>query len=286
LLTFNPLQTKNLVGVGLRQPHYAYVLENNPPLGLVEVHSENFFMKGGPALQLLDKICELYPLSLHGVGLSLGSAEGLDQIHLNRLKECIQRFSPFLVSEHLSWSRVQGIYLADLLPLPYTEEAMAVLIRNIDHAQSFLGREVLIENPSSYFEYKESTYSEIDFLVTLCQRTGAKILLDINNVYVSASNHGWNAVSYLNAIPSSLVGEIHLAGHSLKTFEDGAELLIDDHGASVSNEVWVLYEQAIESGICTPTLIEWDTDVPPFDILMKEADKAQSLLYKKKVAYG
>lgn len=286
MFTFNALQTKDLVGVGLRQPHYAYVLENNPPLGWLEVHSENFFMKGGPALQMLNKVCELYPLSLHGVGLSLGSAEGLDQTHLSRLKECIQRFSPFLVSEHLSWSRVQDIYLADLLPLPYTEETMAVLIQNIDHAQSFLGREILIENPSSYFEYKDSTYSEADFLVTLCQRTGAKILLDINNVYVSASNHGWNATSYLNAIPSSLVGEIHLAGHSLKTFEDGTELLIDDHGASVCNEVWTLYEQAIARGICAPTLIEWDTDVPPFEILMREAARAQSLLQKKELAYG
>lgn len=286
MLTFSPLKTETLVGVGLRQPHYAYILENNPPLGWVEVHSENFFMKGGPALQLLDKICELYPLSLHGVGLSLGSAEGLDPTHLKKLKECISRFSPFLVSEHLSWSRVQGVYLPDLLPLPYTDESLRLLTQNIDHAQSFLGREILIENPSSYFEYKDSTYSETDFLITLCQRTGAKILLDINNVYVSASNHGWDATDYLNEIPSLLVEEIHLAGHSLKNFEDGTSLLVDDHGACVCDEVWALYEKAIQNGICAPTLIEWDTDVPPFEILMKEAKKAQNLLQKKEETYG
>lgn len=286
MLAFNPLKTESLLGIGLRQPHYAYVLEHTPPVGWFEVHAENFMMKGGPALQFLDRICEIYPLSLHGVGLSLGSAEGLDQSHLQKLKECIDRFSPFLVSEHLSWSRIQGVYLPDLLPLPYTDEAMAVLTQNIDHAQSFLGQEILLENPSSYFEYEGSTYSETEFLITLCQRTGAKILLDINNVYVSASNHGWSAIDYLNEIPSSLVREIHLAGHSVKTFEDGTSLLVDDHGACVCDDVWALYEQAVENGIYAPTLIEWDTDVPPFETLLKEANKAQLLLQKREVAYG
>ena len=280
------LEYQKIVGVGLRQPHYSYVLENKPNLGWFEVHPENFFMKGGPALHFLEKIRQDYSLSLHGVGLSLGSAEGLDQAHLVKLKQSIERFSPFLISEHLSWSRVQEVSFPDLLPVPYTQETLAIFNRNIDQAQSFLGREILIENPSSYLEYKSSTFSEVDFLTSLCQASGAKILLDLNNVYVSSSNHGWDPHTYLNAIPPHLVGEIHLAGHSLKTFDDGTKLFIDDHGSSVCDEVWELYEQAIQRGIYAPTLIEWDAEIPPFEILMKEAIKAQAYYQKRKVKYG
>jgi uncharacterized protein len=281
-----PLNSNDLVGVGLRHPHYSYVLEHKPPIGWFEVHSENYFMKGGPALQLLDKICEDYSLSLHGIGLSLGSADGLDKKHLTRLKELIERFSPFLVSEHLSWSRVNETYFPDLIPLPYTEETFTLMAQHIDEAQTFLEREILIENPSSYLEYKDSIFSETDFLTSLCQKTGAKILLDINNVYVSSFNHGWDVSSYVQAIPPELVGEIHLAGHSLKTFEDGSVLRVDTHSSCVCDEVWDLYHQAVQQGIHVPTLIEWDEDIPDFGVLMKEASIAQSYLEKKRVAYG
>ncbi len=274
----------NLVGVGLRHPHYSYILENKPSIGWFEVHSENYFMKGGPSLQFLEKIREDYPLSLHGIGLSLGSAEGLDLNHLSQLKDLIHRFSPFLVSEHLSWSVVQGTYLSDLLPVPYTEETLACFAQHIDEAQTFLGREILIENPSSYLEYKESTFSETDFLTSLCQKTGAKILLDINNVYVSSFNHGWDASAYLQAISPSLVGEVHLAGHSRRTFEDGTVLRVDTHSSRVCDEVWELYDQAIQRGIYAPTLIEWDVDIPEFEVLMEEAKAAQGYLQQKKVA--
>ncbi len=276
---------KNLIGVGLRQPHYSYVLENKPPIGWFEVHSENFLMDGGPSLQFLDKIRQNYPLSFHGIGLSLGSAEGLDEAHLRRLKECLKRFSPFLVSEHLSWSRVGGIHFPDLLPLPYMDETLNFLVRNIDHVQAVLGQEILIENPSSYLEYNESMASEAEFLTHLCQRTGAKILLDVNNVYVSSLNHGWDAKAYLNTLPPSLIMEVHLAGHSLKTFEDGSTLLIDDHGSSVCAEVWELYHHALLRGVEAPTLIEWDTNIPSFEVLFKEAERVNEYLMERSSPY-
>ena len=277
---------KNKIGLGLRHPHTQYVLENKPAIGWFEVHPENFFMKGGPALQMLERICEDYPLSLHGVGLSLGSAEEIDSFHLVQLKVLIDRFSPFLVSEHLSWSRVQGQYLPDLLPIPYTEESLEIFARHIDQVQNVLGREILIENPSSYFEYEVSCLTETDFLTALCQRTGARLLLDINNVYVSSMNHGWDPSSYIGSIAPALVGEIHLAGHSQKTFEDGSSLLIDTHSSHVCEEVWALYSMANHLGMEGPTLIEWDTDIPEFEVLMGEAKIAESHAKEKKVAHG
>lgn len=280
------LNSEKLVGVGLRYPHYSYVLENKPPVGWLEIHPENYFMKGGLSLSFIDKVCEYYPLSLHGVGLSLGSAEELDKDHLMKLKNLIERWSPFLVSEHLSWSRVQSVYLPDLLPFPYTDEAFAIFARHIDETQTYLGREILIENPSSYLEYKASTLSEVEFLTALCKQTGAKILLDVNNVFVASSNHGWDAKAYINAVPPEYVGEIHLAGHSLKTFEDGSTLRIDTHSAHICDEVWDLYDLAVQKGIRVPTLIEWDEDIPEFEVLLKEAQTAQSYLDKRKVAYG
>ena len=286
LVNLKPSNSHDLVGVGLRHPHYSYVLENKPPLGWFEVHSENYFMKGGPALHFLERIREEYPLSLHGIGLSLGSADGLDKNHLRRLKDLIYRFSPFLVSEHLSWSRVNETYFPDLIPLPYTEETFSLLAQNIDEAQTFLGREILVENPSSYLEYRDSIFSETDFLASLCRKTGAKILLDINNVYVSSFNHGWDAGAYIRAISPEFVGEIHLAGHSLRTFEDGSVLRVDTHSSCVCDEVWALYHQALQQGIRAPTLIEWDEEIPDFEVLMQEAITAQGFLEKKEVAYG
>jgi uncharacterized protein (UPF0276 family) len=269
---------EKLVGVGLRHPHFSYVLENKPGVGWFEVHSENFFQKGGASPAFLKEIRDNYPLSLHGVGLSLGSAEGLSLTHLEKIKQLIDRYSPFLVSEHISWSTVNGVYLPDLLPVPYTAETLDILTRNIDQAQTALGCEVLIENPSSYMEYKTSTYTEVDFLKTLCKRTGTKLLLDINNIFVSASNHGWDASSYIKAIPSNIVGEIHLAGHGMTTFDDGSQLRVDTHGSHVCDEVWDLFSQAVGQGIRVPTLIEWDADLPDFEILHNEAKKAEAYL--------
>ena len=250
-MTLDLLKTEERVGVGLRQPHYAYVLENKPAVGWFEVHSENFFGEGGPALMLLEKIRADYPLSFHGVGLSLGSGEGVDKAHLHTLKKRIDRFS-----------------------------------QHIDETQTYLGREILIENPSSYLEYKCSTFSETDFLSTLCRTTGAKILLDINNVYVSAFNHGWDPRAYLQTIPSELVGEIHLAGHSVRTFAEGSTFLIDTHSTNVCEEVWALYQQAMQQGICAPVLIEWDEDIPDFATLKAEALKAESYLSQERKDYG
>ena len=232
------------------------------------------------------KIRQDYPLSLHGVGLSLGSAEGVDKDHLMRVKTLSERFCPFLLSEHLSWSRVQGLYLPDLLPIPYTEESLRIFSQNIEETQTFLGREILIENPSSYIEYKDSTLTEPEFLKALCQKTGAKLLLDLNNVFVSSQNHGWDAIAYLKALPRSLVGEIHLAGHSLKTFEDGTVLRIDDHSSAVCDEVWDLYAHLIQEGSQSPTLIEWDEALPTFEKLMEEGEKARSYIDPRRVAYG
>ena len=280
------LESEKRVGVGLRQPHYTYVLENKPAVGWFEVHSENFFGEGGPALMFLEKIRETYPLSFHGVGLSLGSGEGIDKAHLYTLKKRIDRFSPFLISEHLSWSKVQGHYLPDLLPIPYTRETLSLFSQHVDEIQTYLGREILIENPSSYLEYKSSTFSETDFLGALCRTTGAKILLDINNVYVSAFNHGWDPQGYLQAIPSDLVGEIHLAGHSARTFAEDSTFLVDTHSTSVCEEVWALYQQAMQQGIYAPVLIEWDEDIPDFATLKAEAVKAASYFPQERRAYG
>jgi uncharacterized protein (UPF0276 family) len=266
---------KDLIGIGLRHPHYQQVLEEKPEVGWWEVHSENFFQAGGPTLEILCSIREHYPTSLHGVGLSLGSASGVQHEHLLRLKQLIQRVDPFLVSEHLSWSRVGGVYMPDLLPIPYTNESLAIFARNLSQTHEFLGQEILIENPSSYIEFGATHLEEADFLVRLCQLSGAKILLDVNNIFVSCSNHGWNAKNYIDAIPASLVHEIHLAGHSIKKISSEEIVRIDTHDESVCDDVWVLYGYAIEKFGPKPTLLEWDAKIPALDVLIKESRKAR-----------
>jgi uncharacterized protein len=216
-----------------------------------------------------------YPISIHGVGLSLGSAEGLDLRHLARLRELIQAVEPGLVSEHLSWSIVGGEYLADLLPLPMTEEALAVVSRHVQQTQEALGRAILIENPSTYLQFADSSIPEWEFISELSRRTGCGLLCDVNNIYVSASNHGWDAHTYLNALPAQAVGEIHLAGHTVRAMASGATVRIDDHGSRVADEVWQLYAQAVRSFGTKPTLIEWDTAIPAFDVLLDEATHAE-----------
>lgn len=276
----------SLIGIGLRYPHYKQVLDERPSIGWLEFHSENFFGEGGKAVNVLCSVATHYPISLHGVGLSLGSANGIQEQHLLRLKKLIALTNPYLISEHLSWGQVEGIYMPDLLPIPYTNESLATFCQNVSFAQDFLGRTILIENPSSYIEYKASDQKEVDFLVTLCKRTGAKILLDVNNVFVSASNHGWNAKKYIDAIPVGLVAEIHLAGHSIKTLVSDQILRIDTHDQCVLQEVWDLYAYAIERFGPLPTLLEWDAKIPSLEVLINEASKALLYLQADRRAYA
>lgn len=264
-------------GIGLRSQHYRDVLENHPKVGWFEVHSENYFGKGGAPLYYLEKIREDYPISLHGVGMSLGSVDALDVQHVKRLKGMCERIHPGLVSEHLSWSSFGGDYLNDLAPLPYTHEALGHLIDRISQVQEYLGRQILVENPSSYLEYEYSTYREYEFLDELSRRSGCGVLLDVNNVYVSCHNHGWDALEYLQGIASDRVGEIHLAGHTINCLSD-KDILIDTHNQPVCAEVWALYQAASQLIGAKPTLIEWDTDIPSLQTLVNEANQANSYL--------
>jgi uncharacterized protein len=272
------MNSNQLIGVGLKTPHYKQILEDKPSIGWFEVHSENFFFEGGNALNKICCISESYPISLHGIGLSLGAADGIQEEHLLRLKKLIDRINPCFVSEHLSWGHVAGVYIPDLLPIPYTSESLNIFCRNVDITQNFLGREIFIENPSSYIEYKISQQEESEFLVELCKRSGAKILFDINNLFVSASNHGWDPIKYIDYIPKYSVKEIHLAGHMVKTLSSNQELRIDTHNDYVCQEVWELYAYAIKRFGPVPTLLEWDADIPSLDILIKEASKALKYL--------
>jgi len=264
-------------GIGLRFPHHDQVLRQQPQVAWFEVHAENY-LGGGSVRCVLERVRRDYPLSLHGVGLSLGSAEGLDLAHLGRIAELVRRIEPGLTSEHLSWSVVGGQYLADLLPLPMTEEALDVVCRNVEQTQDTLQRRILVENPSTYLQFQHSSIPEWEFIAALAQRTGCGILCDVNNIHVSACNHGWDAHRYLNALPAGAVGEIHLAGHALRTLDDGSVVCIDSHGARVAAEVWALYEQALRCFGAKPTLIEWDTDIPAFELLLDEAAAATALM--------
>lgn len=253
-------------GIGLRAPHYRRLLDERPDVGWLEVHSENYFGDGGQPLHYLERVRAHYPLSLHGVGLSLGSAQPLDRRHLVRLAALVRRFEPDFVSEHLSWGAVPGRHLNDLLPLPYTEEALAVTAAHVAEVQDFLGRSILVENISSYLRFRHSTIGEAEFIAALAAQTGCGILLDVNNVHVSAMNHGFDAAAYVEAIPAAAVREIHLAG-----FDRAGELLVDTHGTRVAAPVWALYRRALARFGPRPTLIEWDTDLPELDVLLDEA---------------
>jgi len=263
-------------GIGLRAQHHADVLEERPAVGWFEAHSENYFADGGAHLDYLDRIRADYPLSLHGVGLSLGSADPLDREHVRRLARLSRRVEPTLVSEHLSWSSVGGTFANDLLPLPYTEEALRHVSAKIAQVQDLLGRRILIENVSSYLEFSCSRIPEWEFLAAVATTSGCGILLDLNNIYVSACNHGFDAQAYLEAMPRCGVEELHLAGHT-PVIHGGRELLIDTHSAPVCADVWELYRTALTRFGAVPTLIEWDADLPPLATLVTEADKANSI---------
>ncbi len=269
-------------GIGLRAPHYQALLETLPAIGWLEVHSENYFGEGGAPLHYLEQARSHYPISLHGVGLSLGSTDPLNRGHLEKLKTLVTRIEPVLVSEHLCWSSVGGRYLNDLLPLPYTEEAMAHVSERVSRVQEFLGRPILIENLSSYLEYRESSIPEWEFVREVARRAGCGVLLDVNNVYVSSRNHGFDPRQYIDAIPAHLVQEIHLAGFTVNRYYQGgvlsAEMHIDTHNQPVSEEVWHLYRFAIERIGTRPTLIEWDTDLPGLAALLREARKADHIM--------
>jgi uncharacterized protein len=260
-------------GVGLRSPHVRYVRTERPEVPWFEVHSENYFADGGPAIASLEAIRADYPVSLHGVGMSLGSADPLDQAHLAKLARLADRIDPALVSEHLCWSGVAGRHFNDLLPLPYTEEALAHVCRRVAEVQDVLGRELLVENVSTYLGFAEATIPEWEFVAAVARQTGCRLLLDVNNIHVNAVNHGFDPDLYLAAIPGAAVGEIHLAG-----FEASGSFLIDTHGAPVAPAVWQLYERAVARYGPRPTLIEWDIDIPDFSVLQGEAARAQRIL--------
>ncbi|MFO1316961.1 MAG: DUF692 domain-containing protein [Burkholderiales bacterium] len=260
-------------GIGLRAPHVREVLERTPPVAWFEVHSENYFADGGATLAALDRVRADYPVALHGVGMSLGSADPLDTGHLARLARLAERIEPAAVSEHLCWSGIDGRHFNDLLPLPYTSEALAHVCARVAAVQDFLGRELLVENVSAYYAFPEDEIPEYEFVAAVAARTGCRLLVDVNNIYVNARNHGIDPLAYLAAIPPAAVAEIHLAG-----FDASGPIVIDTHGAPVAPDVWALYRTAIARFGPVPTLIEWDTDIPAFAVLAREAATAQQIL--------
>ena len=265
-------------GVGLKPEHYRDILDGTPDIGWFEIHAENYMGDGGPPHAYLTAIRERYPISLHGVGLSIGGAGPLDTEHLARLCALADRYQPALFSEHLAWSSHDTVYLNDLLPLPYTEETLARVCDHIDVVQEAMQRQMLLENPSTYVAYAETTMAEVEFLREVARRTGCGLLLDVNNVFVQAANHGFGADGYLDAFPMEHVGEIHVGGHAQDADEDGSLLLIDDHGREVADSVWALYELALVHTGPMPTLIEWDNDVPAWPLLLAEAQRADHVL--------
>jgi len=265
-------------GVGLKPQHYRDILDGAPDIGWFEVHAENYMGAGGPPHAYLTAVRERYPLSLHGVGLSIGGSGPLDKDHLGRLRALIERYQPALFSEHLAWSSHDTVYLNDLLPLPYTEETLDLVCTHIDEVQETLHRQVLLENPSTYVAFAETSMREVDFLREVVQRTGCGLLLDVNNVFVQAINHGFDAAAYIDSFPAEHVAEIHLGGHDEDADDDGAPLLIDDHGREVADPVWALYARTLARAGPKPTLIEWDNDVPDWPTLFAEAKRADAVI--------
>ncbi len=265
-------------GVGLKAGHYGTIVENWPGIGFFEVHAENYMGAGGPPHRFLSAIRERYPLSLHGVGLSIGADRPLDRDHLKRLKSLIDRYEPGLFSEHLAWSSHETTFLNDLLPIPYTSATLDRVCEHIDNVQVNLGRQMLLENPSTYLAFADSTYGEVDFIAEVTRRTGCGLLLDVNNVFVAATNQHWDPIAYIDAYPLDRVQEIHLGGRNREADELGRPLLIDTHDRPVDEIVWNLFEHALRAIGPVPTLIEWDTDVPAWSILQAEAERAEAIM--------
>lgn len=265
-------------GLGLKHEHFVEVLETSPAIGFFEVHAENYMVAGGPFHHYLGLIREQYPLSLHGVGLSIGGEGRLDTEHLARLATLIERYQPHSFSEHLAWSSHGPVFLNDLLPLAYDSATLQRVCEHIDQVQSTLKRPMLLENPSTYLQFQRSTLDETDFISEIIRRTGCGLLLDVNNVYVSCTNHQRDPESYLDGLPLHAVGEIHLAGFAEDTDNLGDRLLIDDHGAPIDNAVWQLYEKVLAQVGPMPTLIERDNHLPAFSVLLAEAQQADRQL--------
>ena len=265
-------------GLGLKTGHFTEVLGSLPDLGFFEVHAENYMVDGGPFHHFLGLIREQYPLSLHGVGLSIGAEGPLDIQHLQRLKTLIERYQPQSFSEHLAWSSHGPVFLNDLLPLAYDTPTLNRVCEHIDQVQTTLKRPMLLENPATYLGFQRSTLDEPDFIAEVVRRSGCGLLLDVNNVYVSCINHQRDPLTYLDALPLHTVGEIHLAGFAEDSDSLGDRLLIDDHGAPVDQAVWTLYRQALQRTGAVATLIERDNQVPAFNVLLAEARQADEIL--------
>ncbi|MEO5614053.1 MAG: DUF692 domain-containing protein [Cypionkella sp.] len=275
-----PKLVPSRAGVGLKAQHYQTILQSRPEIGFFEVHAENYMGSGGPPHAWLTAIRQNYPLSLHGVGLSIGAARDLDTDHLHRLRDLIQRYEPGLFSEHLAWSSHDAGFLNDLLPVPYTDETLSRVCDHIDQIQTTLGRRMLLENPTTYLAFAESTWGEIDFIAEVARRTDCGLLLDVNNVHISAVNQQWNPLDYISRYPLARVGEIHLAGFTPEADDLGRPLLIDTHDRPVDADVWALYAHAVRLTGPKPTLIEWDANVPDWPELFAEAQRAEAVLAK------
>ncbi len=265
-------------GVGYKPQHFAGIMADTGPVGWLEVHAENYMGEGGRPLAQLRYLAERFPISVHGVGLSIGGEGRLDRDHLDRLKHLCGWLNPASFSEHLAWSTHDGTFLNDLLPLPYTRATLDRVCGHIDEVQAVLGRRMLLENPSTYVAFAETSLAETDFLTEIARRTGCGLLLDVNNVYVSGINQNYDPQAYLDAFPLDLVGEIHLGGHAEDRDDHGNRLLIDSHGAEVVDPVWALYAKVIAKAGPRPTLIEWDNDVPEWPVLAAEAARAAQVM--------
>jgi uncharacterized protein (UPF0276 family) len=265
-------------GIGYKSQHFSGLMEAPGPVSWLEIHAENYMGAGGLPLAQLRALAERFPISVHGVGLSIGGTSPLDRDHLARLRHLIDWLHPASFSEHLAWSTHDTGFLNDLLPVPYTNATLARVTDHIDQVQEALGRRMLLENPSTYLAFAETEMSEVDFLQEIAKRTGCGLLLDVNNVFVSATNQGYDPRGYIDAFPLAHVGEVHLGGHDEDADDHGRPLLIDSHGASVVDPVWTLYAHTIAVAGPRPTLIEWDTDVPPLPELISEAARAEAIL--------
>lgn len=277
-LPWAPRPIPAAAGIGLRAPHIQRVLDEHPAVPWLEVHSENYFVAGGAMHAALERVRADYPLSLHGVGLSLGSADGLDPGHLASLRDLVDRYEPALVSDHICWGAIGEIHLNDLLPVPCTSEALNLMVEHVQQVQDALGREFLIENVSSYLSFRHAEMPESAFVAELVRRSGCGLLLDVNNVYVNSVNHGFDPHDYLHAMPHDAVREIHLAGF-LRKDQLPVPLLIDSHSRPVADAVWALYREALTLCGPQPTLIEWDQDIPELEVLLAEAAHAEEELH-------
>jgi len=272
-------------GVGLKPEHFQDILESRPDIGWFEIHAENYMGEGGPPHHFLSLIRDRYPISVHGVGLNIGGQGPLDEAHLARLKTVVERYQPFLFSEHLAWSSHDNVFYNDLLPLPYNDETLTSVVTHIDQVQEVVGRQMLLENPASYVAFKSTDMAEIDFLAEVVSRTGCGLLLDVNNVYVAGTNHDYSPWDYLDRFPLEHVSEIHLAGHAVTHEKDGVRVLIDAHDRAVIDKVWGLYERLVAQGVVVPTLIEWDNDLPDWATLYGEARKADKIVDANRVRH-